>query len=330
MDGGQAIQRRTFLALVSSGLLAAPLAAEAQPRRVPVVGFLGANTPEAAGHLTSAFVARLRDLGWVEGRSVTIEYRWAAGQTVKFGELTAGLVAAGADVIVTSGDAPALAARRITSSVPIVMASSANILSTGLVKTLAHPGGNVTGLTFSVTDTTGKRLGLLKEAVPRLKRVGVLFNPDAGLGEGQTLLEVAPALGLALDFFEFRAVGDLDRIAKHPERSAIGALFVQSDPLVFTNRLPINTFATRERLPTVHRLQEYVNDGGLMSYGPDFRAMFRRAAEYVDKILRGAKPESLPVEQPNTYQLVINLKTAKALGLTIPPSLLARADEVIQ
>jgi putative ABC transport system substrate-binding protein len=323
------IDRRTFLA-GAAGLIAAPLAAEAQYKKVPVVGFLGANTPAAAGHLTSAFVGRLRDLGWVEGRNVAIEYRWAAGQTVKFGDLAAELVAAGADVIVTSGDAPALSARRVTSSVPIVMASSANILATGLVKTLAHPGGNVTGLTFSVTDTTEKRLGLLKEAVPGLKRVGVLFNPDAAAGEVPTLREVAPSLRLALDFFEFRTVGDVDRIAKHPERSAIGALFVQSDPLVFTNRIAINAFATRERLPTVHRLQEYVNDGGLLSYGPDFRVMFRRAADYVDKILKGAKPENLPVEQPTKFELVINLKTAKALGLTIPRSLLQRADQVIE
>jgi putative ABC transport system substrate-binding protein len=323
------MRRREFIILVG-GATAWPLVAHGQRKSTPIVGFLGANTPAAADHLTAAFVMRLRDLGWIDGQNLKIEYRWAAGQTAKFQEFAAELVAAGADVIVTSGDAPAKAARQVTNSTPIVMASSANILASGLVKSLAHPGGNVTGLTFSTSDTVGKRLELLKEAVPGLNRVAVLFNPDANPEEVAATRKVAPALGIVLDIFEFRATGDLERIATHSERSKIGALFVVSDPLVFTNRIAINGFAANERLPTVHRLKEYAVDGGLISYGPDFVAFFRRAAEYVDKILRGAKPEDLPVEQPTTYQLVVNLQTAKAIGLTMPPTLVTRADEVIE
>jgi len=325
------MQRRQFITLFASAAVASwPRMASGQRKSTAIVGFLGANTPAAAGHLTAAFVTRLRELGWVEGQNLKIEYRWAAGQTTKFLELATELVAAGADVIVTSGEAPTKAARQATNSVPIVMAASANILASGLVKSLAHPGGNVTGLTFSAIDTVGKRLELLKEAVPGLNRVGVLFNPDANPEEVVATSKVAPALGIALDVFEFRKLDDLERIAMHPERSKVGALFVVSDPLVFTNRIAINAFATKEKLPTIHRLKEYAVDGGLISYGPDFVAFFRRSAEYVDQILKGAKAEDLPVEQPTTYQFVVNLKTAKAIGLTIPPTMLTRADEVVE
>jgi putative tryptophan/tyrosine transport system substrate-binding protein len=205
-----------------------PFAAHGQRRSTPIVGFLGANTPAVAGHLTTAFVTRLRDRGWIDGRNLKIEYRWAAGQTTKFQEFAAELVAAGADVIVTSGDAPAKAARQVTNSIPIVMASSANILASGLVKSLAHPGGNVTGLTFSTSDTVGKRLELLKEIVPGLNRVAVLFNPDANPEEVAATRKVAPPLDIVLDIFEFRTTGDLDRIATHSERSKIGALWLCS------------------------------------------------------------------------------------------------------
>lgn len=325
------MQRRQFITLIGSAAAATWLpTAYAQRRSTAIVGFLGANTPATAGHLTTAFVTRLRDLGWVEGQNLKIEYRWAAGQTTKYLEFAAELIAAGADVIVTSGEAPTKAARQVTNSVPIVMAASANILASGLVKSLAHPGGNVTGLTFSAIDTVGKRLELLKEAVPGLSRVAVLFNPDANPEEVAATSKVAPSLGLVLDVFEFRTMGDLERIATHSERSKFDALFVVPDPLVFTNRIAINGFAIKEKLPTVHRLKEYAIDGGLISYGPDFVVFFRRAAEYVDQILKGARAEDLPVEQPTTYQLVINLKTAKAIGLAIPPTMLARADEVIE
>lgn len=209
---------------------------------------------------------------------------------------------------------PAMALRQETSSIPIILAASADILKTGLVKSMSHPGGNITGLTFAPDDSVGKRLELLKETVPGLARVGVIFNPDAGNVEVAAIREVAPALGVVLDFFEFRRITDLDRIVTYPERAAIGALYVRSDPLVFSNRVAINAFAIREKLPTVHRLREYVDDGGLIPYGPDFRAFFRRAADYVDKIFKGTKPEDLPVEGPTKFELVFNLKTAKALG----------------
>jgi ABC-type uncharacterized transport system substrate-binding protein len=324
------MQRRKFITLLGAATAAFPLVARGQQRSTRIIGFLGANTPAAAGHLATAFVMRLRDLGWIEGQNLTIEYRWAAGQTIKFQEFAAELVAAGADVIVTSGDAPAKAVRRVTTSIPIVMASSANILASGLVNSLAHPGGNITGLTFSTSDTVGKRLELLKETVLGLNRVAVLFNPDANPEEVAATRDVAPALGVVLDVFEFRKTSDLDRIATYPERLQIGALFVVSDPLVFTNRIAINDFAIREKLPSVHRLKEYAVDGGLISYGPDFVTFFRRAADYVDKILRGAKAGDLPIEQPTSYQLVVNMNTARAIGLAIPPTILSRADEVLE
>jgi putative tryptophan/tyrosine transport system substrate-binding protein len=299
-------------------------------RQLPTIGFLGANTPAAAGHMTSAFLSRLQELGWVTGRNVVIEYRWAAGQTAKFRELAAELVAAGANVIVTSGNAAARGARQATDSIPIVLASSADLMATGLIRSLARPGGNVTGLTVAADDTAGKRLELLQEVAPGLRRIAVLYNPDAGEVEVRLLRELAPGLGLALDIFEFRSVGDLERISAHPQRAGIGGLFLVSEPLVFTNRVAINAFARREKLPSVHRLREYVVDGGLLSYGPDFRAFFSRAADFVDKILKGAEAQDLPVEQPTFYRLSVNLNTAKAIGLTIPETFLARADEVIE
>jgi putative ABC transport system substrate-binding protein len=324
------MKRRDFLSFLLGVAAAWPQAAMAQPGTVRRIGFLGANTPAAAGHLTIAFVSRLQQLGWVQGKNLEIEFRWAAGQTAKFREFAAELAAAGVDVIVTTGNAPAIAARHATRSIPIVLASTSEIMTTGLVDSLARPGGNVTGLTFSADDTVGKRFELLLECVPSLRRLAVLFNPDSSLREIAVLRQEALTRGVALDTFEFRAIGDLEQITRHPERASIGALYVVSDPSVFTNRIAINDFATREKLPTVHRLKEYVTDGGLISYGPDFAAFFRRAADYVDKIFKGARPEDLPIEQPTFYQLVINLKTAKAIGVAPPATMLARADDVIE
>lgn len=325
------VDRRLFIVGVAGTLLAAPFCVRAQPRgKIWRIGFLGANTPAAAGHLTVAFLNRLRELGWTESRDFVVEYRWAAGRTEKFHELAAELVAANVDVIVTSGNAPVVAAHQVTNSIPIVMASSGDIVRSGIVKSLARPGGNVTGLTFVPEDTVGKRLELIKLAVPQLHDVAVLFNPAANQFEVDACQAVAPVLGLRAHVFEFNELSDLERIATAPSRSAIGAMFVSSDPLVFTNRVQISDFAIRQKLPTVHRLKEYAIDGGLISYGPNFPDFFRRAAEYVDKILKGARPADLPVEQPTKFELVINLKTAKALGLTIPQQLLLRADEVIK
>jgi ABC-type uncharacterized transport system substrate-binding protein len=321
--------RRAFVTGLGSAA-AWPVVGRAQQGAVRKVGFLGANTPATAGHLATAFATRLQQLGWVEGKNLSIEYRWASGQTAKFSDLAAELVAARAEVIVTSGNAPAIAAARVTRTIPIVLASSADIVSAGLVQTLSHPGGNVTGLTFAPEDTVGKRLELLKEVVPRLRHVLVLYNPDANPEQVAALRVAAPTLSIELTVLEFRGLPDLDRIAKLQEGYELGALFVVSDPLVFVNRVAINQFALRARLPTIHMLQEYAVDGGLLSYGPHFPDFFRRAADFVDKILRGTKAEELPVERPTTFRLVVNLKTAAALDLPIPASVLARADEVIE
>ncbi len=324
------MRRRDFIRLIGGTAFGRPLDAQAATELIRKVGFLGANTPAAAGDLAAAFASRLEQLGWTEGKNLTIEYRWAAGQTEKFRDLASDLVAAGVDVIVTSGNAPAIAAAKVSRTIPIVLASSADIISTGLVKSLSHPGGNVTGLTFAPEDTVGKRLELLREVVPSVGHVGVLYNPDANPEQVAALRREAPKLAIALTVFEFRGLSDLGKIKIFSDQSGIGAMFVVSDPLVFVNRIGINQFALRERLPTVHMLQEYVVDGGLLSYGPHFPDFFRRAAEFVDKILRGEKPENLPVERPTIFRLVINLKTAKTLGITIPPVLLATADEVIE
>ena len=323
------MQRREFIAMLGGAATAWPRASRAQAK-IPVIGFLGSNTPAAAGHLTSEFIGRLRDLGWVEGRNVGIEYRWAAGQTAKYREFASEFVAANVNVIVTTGNASAMALQQSTSSIPIVLATSADIVRAGIVKSLARPGGNVTGLTFAPDDFVGKRVELLKEIVPGLKRVGFILNPDAGKVELDAARQVSQALALDLDIFEFRTTADLDRIGSHAQRAALSGLYIRSDPLVFTNRKAINAFAIREKLPTVHRLREYVVDGGLISYGPDFRAFFRRAADYVDKILKGVKPEQLPIEGPTKFELFINLKTARTLGIDVPPVLLGRADEVIE
>jgi putative tryptophan/tyrosine transport system substrate-binding protein len=321
------MRRREFIAILTLPFLPGAASAQTAIRRV---GFLGANTPQTAGHLAEVFVARLNELGWREGKNLVIVYRWAAGQTAKFKELADELVAERVEVIVTSGTVPTQAARQATRTVPIVMASSANIAGLGVVESLARPGGNVTGLTFAPVDTVGKRLEFLQAVVPGLRTLAALYNADANLEEIVAVRTIAPSLGLTVEEFPFRELRDLDNIAASKTRSEIGGLFVNSDPLVFVNRVAINAFALRERLPTVHRLQEYAVDGGLISYGPHFPDFFRRAADYVDKILKGAKPAELPIEGPTVIRLVINLKTAKALGLEIPPTLLARADEVIE
>ena len=306
------MKRREFLTCLAGAAIWPSRAAIAEPAKTSAkVGFLGANSPATASHLASAFATRLLELGWIsEGRNVSIEYRWAAGQTANYRQSAAELIAAGVDVIVTTGNAPAITLRQLTSSVPIVMAASADILETGLVMSLARPGGNVTGLTFAPDDFVGKNRAAQGDG-PGIASGRRSFQPGRRQNGAWSASREAPVLGITLDEFEFRSIGDLDRIAEYSKRRAIDALFVRSDPLVFTNRHAINAFAIRERLPTVHRLREYAEDGGLMSYGPDFAAFFRRAADYVDKILRGQKPDELPMEQPTLFHLVINLKTAR-------------------
>ena len=302
----------------------------AQPTVKRKIGFLGANTPAAAGHLTDAFVKRLNELGWMEGGNVVIEYRWAAGETARFRELAAELVALKVDVIVTSGTAPARAAQDVTKTIPIVLAASSGILASGLIDSLGRPGRNVTGLTVAPEDTIPKRLELLKEIFPALRRVAVLYNPDANPEQVVAAKQAAPLMGIECDVFDFRSLNDLGNITMSTRRPDIDALMVVSDPLVFVHRKAINAFALRERLPTMHGLREYVDDGGLISYGPHFPDFFRRAADFVDKIFKGGKPEELPIERPTLYRLVISVRTATTLGLKIPEAFLARADEVIE
>ena len=309
-----------------------PLAARAQqPGKLPTIGFLGASTPSAESQWIAAFVQRLRELGWIEGRTVAIEYRWAEGRSERFAEIAAEFVRLKVDVIVTSGTPAVLAAKQATSVIPIVFATAGDPVGTGLVASLARPGGNVTGLSIQSTDLAGKRLELLREVVPGLRRLAIMANvgnPVAVLEMGE-VQAAARTLGLEVATFEIRRAEDIAP-AFEALKGRADALYVCTDPLVNTNRIRINTLALGARLPTMHGFREYVEAGGLMSYGPNFPDLFRRAADYVDKILRGAKPGDIPVEQPTKFDLVINLTTAKALGLTVPPTLLARADEVIE
>ena len=326
------MERRTFMALVSGSLLAAPLAAGAQqPAKLPTIGFLGSGTAAAQSQWTAAFVQRLRELGWSEGRNVAIEYRWAEGRSERFLEVAAEFVRLKVDVILTHNTPPALAAKQATSVIPIVFATAGDPVGSGIVASLARPGGNVTGLSSQAPDTAGKKLELLRDLIPGLLRLAILAdvgNPYAALDVGE-VRRAARTLGLEVATFEIRLAGDIDP-AFQALKGHAQALYVLAVPLLFANRVRINTLALAARLPTMHGVREYVEAGGLMSYGPNWPEMWRRAADFIDKILRGAKPGDLPVQQPTKFELVINLKTAKALGLTIPPSLLQRADEVIQ
>jgi putative tryptophan/tyrosine transport system substrate-binding protein len=325
------MKRRDFITLLG-GAAAWPLAARAQqPAKLPTIGFLGANSAWQQSQWTAAFLQRLRELLWIEGRTVAIEVRWAEGSNERAAEIASELVRLKVDVIVTSGTPIVLAAKQATAIVPIVFATAADPVGTGLVASLSRPGGNVTGLSLQSTDLVGKRLELLREVVPGIHRLAVMASvgsPAAVLemGEVQT---AAQTLGLDIATFEIRRTEDFAP-AFDALKSRAQALYLVTDPLTATNRIRINTLALSARLPTMHGFREYVEVGGLMSYGANFPDLWRRAGDYVDKILRGAKPVDLPVEQPTKFDLIINLITAKALGLEIPPTLLARADEVIE
>jgi putative ABC transport system substrate-binding protein len=326
------IERREFITLLGGAAASTtlPLAARAQqPGRLPTIGFLGPSTPAAWGHWTAAFVRRLRELGWIEDRTVAIEVRWAEGRTERFAELAAEFGRLKVDVIVTGGSA-VLAARQATSVIPIVFAVAVDPLGTGMVASLARPGGNVTGLSMQATDLAGKRLELLREVLPGLHGLAIMANigyPAAvvELGEVQA---AARKLALEADVLEIRRAEDIAP-AFGTLKSGTQALYVCGDALTTANRARIGTLALGARLLTIYPDRAYVEVGGLMSYGANIADLFRRAADYVDKILRGAKPANLPVEQPTKFELVINLTTAKALGLTIPESFLLRADELI-
>jgi putative ABC transport system substrate-binding protein len=334
------MERRRFIEVIAGGLLASPLAAEAQQTtKVPRIGYLSPNLA-ALPHLPEAFRQGLRDLGYVEGRNLVIEYRDAEGKVERNPTLAAELVALKVDVIfVGGGTRAALTAMQATKTIPIVFAGVGDPVTSGVVTSLARPGGNVTGLSGLGPELVGKCLELLTQAVPGVSRVAVLSRPGA-LGErtDKAMLTGAEvtgrALGVRLQFVEARGGPEdfdrFDRAFSDMTRARAGALTVLPSNLFTNERRRLVALAAKNRLPAVYTSREFVDAGGLMAYGANYHDLFRRAATYVDKILKGAKPADLPVEQPTKFELVINLKTAKALGLTIPQSVLGRADEVIQ
>jgi putative tryptophan/tyrosine transport system substrate-binding protein len=326
------MRRREFITLLGGAAATWPLAARAQqPAKVPTIGYLSGATPAAESQRGAAFVQRLRELGWIDGRTIAIQSRWAEGRTEQFAEIAVEFARKKVDIIVATGTPPVLAAKQATSVIPIVFVAVADPLGTGLVASLARPGGNITGVSSQFTDIVGKRLELLHGVVPGLHRLAIMGNIGnpaikLELGEAQ---EAARTLGLEPAIFEIRRAEDIapafDALKDRAE-----ALYVATDLLIIANRIRINILALTARLPTTYNSREYVELGGLMSYGPNFPDLFRRTADFVDKILRGAKPADIPVEQPTKFDFVINLTTAKALGLDVPPTLLARADEVIE
>jgi putative ABC transport system substrate-binding protein len=326
------MRRRRFITLLGGAAVAWPLAVRAeQAAKVSTIGYLAALSETADRPRRAAFAKRLAELGWVDGHTISIAYRWADGAVERAVELVREFVGMPVDVIVTSGDAYVLAVKREAATIPIVFASAGDPVGNGLVASLARPGGNVTGLSIQLTDTVGKRLELLRDVVPALRRLAILFNasdPQVNL-ELDAVLAGAHTLSLDTVKSKVRLSEDIAP-AIEPLKGRADALYVCLDPLAYSNAARINTLASAARLPVMHSIRESPLTGGLMSYGPDFPDMSRRAAELVGKILRGAKPADIPVEQPTKFDLVINLKNAKALGLTVPGTVLARADEVIE
>ena len=315
------MRRREVIALLGGAAVAWPLAARAQPAKLPTIGYLGGGTPATESLRIAAFSQQLRELGWIEGRNLAIEYRWPEGRIDRVGEIAAEFVQLKVDVIVTIGTPAALAAKRATSVIPIVFTTVADPIGAGLIVSLSKPAGNVTGLSIQQTDIAGKRLELLREVIPGLHRLiflGNLGNPNNVLEMGE-VQAAARTLGLEVALSDVRRAEDIAPVFEALKDRA-GAVYVCNDPLFLSNRIRINTSALGARLPAMYGFREHVEAGGLMSYGANFPDLFRRAGDYVDKILRGAKPGDIPVEQPTKFGLVINLTTAKALGFTIPES----------
>jgi putative tryptophan/tyrosine transport system substrate-binding protein len=326
------MKRREFITLLGGAAASLPLALRAQqPAKLPTVGFLGAGTPSTYSQWVAAFMQQLRERGWIEGRNIAIELRWAEGKNEGYADIAAEFVRLNVDVIVTTGTAAVVAAKQATSIIPIVFTSAGDPVATGLVASLARPGGNVTGLSNQLPDLAGKRLELLREIIPDLHRLAILTNVGSPIGalEMGEVQAAARTLGLEILPLEIRRAEDIGP-AFEALKDRADALYVVAEPLLSSNHVRISTLALGARLPTLLGIRDYVEAGGLVSYGPNTPDLFRRAADLVDKILRGAKPKDIPVEQPAKFDLVINLTTAKALGLTIPPTLLARADEVIE
>jgi putative ABC transport system substrate-binding protein len=324
------MKRREFIMLIG-GAAAWPLAVRAQqPAKRPILGILGGATPSTWSVWTVAFVRRLGELGWIEGRNIAIEYRWAGGSLERATEIAAEFVRLKVDVILTAGGVLA-AVKPVTSVIPIVFAVATDPVGAGFAASLARPGGNITGMSLQNTDHAAKRVQLLRELIPAARRFAILVNRNnpGVLPEMREAEMAVRALGLQFSTLDIQRTEDIAP-AFETMKDHADALYVCSDVLVNVNRVRINTLALGARLPTIYSIREYVEAGGLMSYGANLADLFRRAAEYVDKILRGAKPADLPIEQPTKFEFVLNLTTAKALGLMIPESFLLRADEVIE
>jgi putative tryptophan/tyrosine transport system substrate-binding protein len=324
------MRRREFITLIGGAAATLPLAARAQDAdKRPTIGFLGA---DAAGwrQWTDAFVTRLRELGWIGGRTIAIEYRWSEGRPERVAEIAAEFVRLKVDVIVTYGGAVATV-KQATAVIPIVFAIAGDPVGSGFVESLARPGGNITGMSLQQHDIASKRIELLRDVVPNLRRLAILFNAGypASVLEAGEVQAAAHTLGLEVASHEIRRAEDIAPFFE-TLKSQADALYVVDDTLIIANRTSIITLALGARLPTIFGNRDYVQAGALMSYGPNYPALFRRAADFVDKILHGTKPADIPVEQPTIFGLVVNLTTAKALGLTIPPSFLSLADELVE
>jgi ABC-type uncharacterized transport system substrate-binding protein len=322
-----------LILVAAAALLGSPLSCAADPaQKIVRVGFVSPNAPSTDPRGPAAFWGRLRELGWVEGQNLVTEARWAEGQYDRLPALMVEVIGRKVDVLVTYGTPAAIAAKKVTSTVPIVVAVMGNPIGTGLVQGLARPGGNLTGLSLGWGEGIGgKLLELLQEMVPRLTTIAVITNPENPVDRNliTELKGVAPARRLKLRITEARNPEELDRAFEQAGRQA-QAVVVIPDPVFLAHRQRITALAARQRLPAMYGQREFVDADGLMAYGPDRTLMFRRAAEYVDKILKGTQPNDLPIEQPTQYVFVVNLKTAKALGITVPESILLRADEVIR
>lgn len=327
------MDRRRFIGFAAATLLAAPFRAGAQSSaRVYRIGFLGNSTAALEANLVKPFRDGLRDLGYVEGRNLAIEYRWAEGNYKRFPKLVDELLAAHVEIIVTAGTPAAQAVERATRTVPLVMVAVGDPVGTKLVATLAHPGGNATGLTSIAPDLEGKRLELLTQVAPHVSRVAVLWNPDNAfhVGAERQAQEAAQVLHLDVVSVQVRTARDFDAAFDAIASRGAGAMSVLADRVFLHNRTRIVEFAANRRLPAVYPYRELVDAGGLMSFGPDYADMHRRAAAYVDRILKGAKPADLPIEQPKQFELVINQRAARALGITVPNALLLRASDVLE
>jgi len=326
------MKRREFIGLVT-GVTAWGYAARGQQAAsVRRIGLLSPFSPTDTLLWNKALLRGLRDAGWIDGRNLNIEYRYAEGKAERLPELATDLIRQKVDIIVTTVTVDTLAAKNATAEIPIVMVAVGDPVSIGIVKSLARPGGNITGLSQMTPDLSGKRLELLQQIVPQITSIAVLFNPEDPLSmlDWKEARLSAQTLGIEVHSLEVRSTGDFDKVLQEAVAARASALVVMPAPVLFENRRLIADFAMQNRLPSTFHLREFPAVGGLLSYGVDRLDLFRRAATYVDKILKGASPADLPIEQPTKFELVVNLKTAKALGFNIPPSLLARADEVIE